>query len=412
MRAISMLGGRARNLLDESGFKLDGCTVDSNRSELEQAFKVFNRISEQLRESYDGLQERVAALTEELEVARRGEQREARHAERLAARLKLLLGTLPAGVVVVDRAGAIQETNPVAVAILGGPHQGEAWQRVASQVFRPQLTPKGDWVRLDGRLVSLLVSRLGADGAKIVLLTDVSDTRALEELVNRNQRLSAMGEMAASLAHQIRTPLAGALLYMTQCRSHVASHAQQERLERGIERIHHLDRLVNDMLVFARGHGPGERVRIADLFRSVHHGVAAIKPRESHLVIDGTDVLVELEGNQSALTAALTNLISNAFEAAPQVVVTLKAQVRGNRVEISVHDNGPGIALEIQSRIFDPFFSTRPAGTGLGLAVVKTVAEAHGGELELESTPEHGTTIGLELPREATASASLAREVA
>jgi two-component system sensor histidine kinase FlrB len=166
------------------------------------------------------------------------------------------------------------------------------------------------------------------------------------------------------------------------------------------------------MLVFARGNGPGERVRIADLFRAVSDAVHAIKPLRSHLIIKGTDVLVELEGNHTALTAALTNLISNAFEAAPDVVVTLSAELRGNRIEIAVHDNGPGIALEIQSRVFEPFFSTRPTGTGLGLAVVKTVADAHGGELELESTPEHGTTIGLDLPRERPAATPLARDVA
>lgn len=384
--------------------------MDSNRRELEQAFQTFTAISGQLQASYGALEQRVSALTEELENARRAREREARNAERLAERLALLLSTLPAGVVVVGDDGLIQDTNPAAVEILGGPQQGLAWQAVARQVFRPQMTPNGDWVRHDGRLVSLLVSQLSEDGAKIVLLTDVTDTRALEELVNRNQRLSAMGEMAASLAHQIRTPLAGALLYLSQCRNRPGDATL---LERGIERLHHLDRLVQDMLVFARGHGPGERVRIADLFRAVHDAVHAIKPASSHLVIHGTDVLVELEGNQTALTAALTNLISNAFEAAPDVVVTLSAELRGKRIEIAVHDNGPGIALEIQSRVFEPFFSTRPAGTGLGLAVVKTVAEAHGGELELESEPGHGTTIGLDLPRERPPSAPLAaRDVA
>lgn len=386
--------------------------MDSNRRELEQAFLAFNKISDQLQESYGALEQRVAALTQELEATRRARKREQRNAERVAQRLQLLLSTLPAGVIVVDDDGLIQDTNPAAAAILSGCHIGESWQGIARRVFRPQLTPSGDWVRHDGRLINLLVSQLTEDGAKIVLLTDVSETRALEELVNRNQRLSAMGEMAASLAHQIRTPLAGALLYLSRCRNRPDVLASGELLERGIERLHHLDRLVQDMLVFARGNGPGESVRIADLFKAVDQAVRAIKPPQSHLIIIGTDVLVELEGNLTALTAALTNLISNAFEAGPDVVVTLQAQVRGSRVELTVHDNGPGIALEIQSRVFEPFFSTRPAGTGLGLAVVKTVAEAHGGELELESTPDRGTTIGLDLPRERPASEPLARDVA
>ena len=209
--------------------------------------------------------------------------------------------------------------------------------------------------------------------------------------------------MAASLAHQIRTPLAGALLYLSQCRSRRDERERSKLLEKGIERLRHLDLLVQDMLVFARGKGPGERVRVADLFRAVHDAAMAVKPPNAHLVIHGGDVLVELDGNRTALTAALTNLVNNAFEAAPDVVVTLQAKLRGDRVEFTVRDNGPGIAPSIQSRVFEPFFSTRPAGTGLGLAVVKTVAEAHGGDLALHSEQGgRGTRIDIDLPRTAS----------
>jgi two-component system sensor histidine kinase FlrB len=79
--------------------------------------------------------------------------------------------------------------------------------------------------------------------------------------------------------------------------------------------------------------------------------------------------------------------------------VTLEAKLLGDRVEFTVRDNGPGIAPSLQSRVFEPFFSTRPAGTGLGLAVVKTVAEAHGGDLALHSELDRGTRIDINLPR-------------
>src|SRR5690606_10080778 len=260
----------------------------------------------------------------------------------------------------------------------------------------------------DGRRIGVLTKSLPEDASRIVLLTDVTTTRALEDLANRNRRLSAMGKMAASLAHQIRTPLAGALLYLSQCRT-CDGGRRPELLTRGIERLRDLDRLVQDMLVFARGTGHGERLRIADLFLAVHNAVHGIKPTNAHLVIDGANTLIELDGNRTALTAALTNLVANAFEAAPDVVVTLKAELRGQRIAFTVHDNGPGIARELQSRVFEPFFSTRPAGTGLGLAVVKSVAEAHGGGLELASTPERGTTIGLDVP---CVQSELARDVA
>jgi two-component system, sensor histidine kinase FlrB len=366
--------------------------------ELEKAFGVFNRLSTELTSSYQRLQQRVTALTAELEEARRARERAAHEAEQTAERLRSLLGTLPAGIVVVDEAGVIQDCNLVAAGILGGGLVGASWQRIARAMLEHPTSASGDWLTRDGRRVTLATSQLPQQSATIVLLTDVTETRALQELVSRSQRLSAIGKMAASLAHQIRTPLAGALLYLSQCRTRRDETQRATLLEKGIERLRHLDLLVQDMLVFARGKGPGERVRVADLFRAVHDAATAVKPPDAHLVIDGADTLIELDGNRTALTAALTNLVNNAFESAPNVVVTLKAQLRGDRVEFTVRDNGPGIAPSIQSRVFEPFFSTRAAGTGLGLAVVKTVAEAHGGELALHSTADNGTSIELDLP--------------
>ena len=368
-----------------------------DREDLERAFLTFNRLSGELQQAYEALQGQVAAMTVELEQARRERELAAGEAERTASRLKSVLATLPAGVAVVDAAGTVREINPAARSLIGDA-TGESWQAVVRRVFATTTAAAGDWVTRDGRRVTLAASSL-AEAGKIVLLTDVTETRALQELAARSQRLSAIGRMAASLAHQIRTPLAGALLYLTQCRKRRDESQRLELVEKGIERLHHLDRLVQDMLVFARGNGPGERVRVADLFREVYDAAMAIKPPRAHLVVEGREALVELEGNRTALTAALTNLVSNAFEAAADVVVTLRAELRGDRVVFSVHDNGPGIAPELQSRVFEPFFSTRPAGTGLGLAVVKTVAEAHGGALALDSAPARGTRLCLDLPR-------------
>jgi two-component system sensor histidine kinase FlrB len=383
--------------------------------ELEKAFSAFNRLSNELQSSYQTLQQRVARLTSQLEDARRASQDAAAEAQRTAQRLRSLLATLPGGVVVVDDGGRIQEHNRIAAEILGGELLGEAWQRVVKEVLINPNSADGDWLTRDGRRIALAASSLPQESVKIILLTDVTETRALQELAARNQRLSAIGKMAASLAHQIRTPLAGALLYLSQCRSRRDDRGVL--LEKGIERLRHLDLLVQDMLVFARGKGPGERVRVADLFKAVYDAAMAVKPPNAHLVIHGSDVLVELDGNRTALAAALTNLVNNAFEAAPDVIVTLKAKLRGDRVEFTVRDNGPGIAPSIQSRVFEPFFSTRPAGTGLGLAVVKTVAEAHGGDLALHSELERGTRIDFNLPRVAAVdtqlpAAPVTREVA
>lgn len=394
------------------------CDSTTRLGELEKAFGVFNRLSNELQDSYRVLEQRVARLSSELAEARRAREAAASQAERTAERLRSLLATLPGGVVVVDDFGCIQETNRVAEELLGGQLCGQSWQRVVRDTLKPPSSADGDWLTRDGRRIALAASTLAAESVKIILLTDVTETRALQELAARNQRLSSIGKMAASLAHQIRTPLAGALLYLSQCRSRRDERERAKLLEKGIERLRHLDLLVQDMLVFARGKGPGERVRVADLFKAVHDAAMAVKPPNAHLVIHGTDTLVELDGNRTALTAALTNLVNNAFEAAPDVVVTLQAALRGDRVEFTVRDNGPGIAPSLQSKVFEPFFSTRPAGTGLGLAVVKTVAEAHGGSLALRSERGGGTRFDIDLPRSGALEAAsptapaAAREVA
>jgi two-component system sensor histidine kinase FlrB len=389
---------------------------DSAFGELEKAFTAFNRLSNDLQSSYQALELRVARLTGELEDARRARADATSEAQRTAERLRSLLATLPGGVVVVEDGGRIREHNRVAVEILECELAGESWQRILREVLQSPTSADGDWLTRDGRRIALAASALPQECVKIILLTDVTETRALQELAARNQRLSAIGKMAASLAHQIRTPLAGALLYLSQCRSRRDERERASLLEKGIERLRHLDLLVQDMLVFARGNGPGERVRVADLFKAVHDAAMAVKPPNAHLVIQGGDALVELDGNRTALTAALTNLVNNAFESSPDVVVTLKAKVRGDRVEFTVRDNGPGIAPSIRSRVFEPFFSTRPAGTGLGLAVVKTVAEAHGGHLALRTERGGGTRIDIDLPRAASVdkppAAAAAREVA
>ena len=226
-----------------------------------------------------------------------------------------------------------------------------------------------------------------------------------------------MGKMAASLAHQIRTPLAGALLYFSQCRTRREERERSKLLEKGIDRLRHLDLLVQDMLVFARGTGPGERVRVADLFRAVHDAVLAVKPPNAHLDHSRQRRARGARRQSHGADRRADQLDQQRVRILARRRGPLQAKLRADRVEFTVHDNGPGIAPSIQSRVFEPFFSTRPAGTGSGLAVVKTVAEAHGGALALDSTPERGTRIEMDLPRCARARAAapaapVAREVA
>ena len=214
------------------------------------------------------LQQRVAALTNELEDARRAREQRGSEAQR-TARAPRVAACDAAG---RSRRRRRRRAHPRAQpGRRGDPRRrlvGQSWQRVVQDCHcKSPSSADGDWSTRDGRRIALAASSLPQETIKIILLTDVTETRALQELAARNQRLSAIGKMAASLAHQIRTPLAGALLYLSQCRSRRDERERAKLLEKGIERLRHLDLLVQDMLVFARGCGPGERVRVADLFQ-------------------------------------------------------------------------------------------------------------------------------------------------
>lgn len=370
-------------------------------------FAVSHRPPSALPDGESSLRAELARLASELAESHRARDGAVAALDRQSRQLRLLFAALPAGVVSLDRDGRTRRANAAAIRLLGGDPVGELWLDFARGAFAVATGVDGEWPTRDGRRLLVSSAAQPEIGETLLLLTDVTETRALEQLAARNERLTAIGQMAAALAHQIRTPLAGAMLYLSQCRARTTDPRAGSLLERGLERLHHLEHLVRDMLVFARGKGESERVRIADLFRDVAEAVKGVQPPSAHLVIDGNDVLLELEGNLTALTAALSNLIANAFDSRPDVVVTLRAEQRGDRVELTVSDNGPGIAPSLRSRVFEPFFSTRPAGTGLGLAVVKTVADAHRAELALESAPGLGTRIGIALPRSADCAPAL-----
>ena len=358
--------------------------------QLQEAFQTFNKLSSELEGSYSALKLKVAGLTLELERARA--ERDAQ-----AARTAELMRALPAAVVVIDAAGQINDHNPEAETLFGADLRGQTWAEIAAQTFARKVDSAADLVTRSGKRVSLKASDL-ADGARILLFTDVTETRELEALVARSERLSSMGKMAASLAHQIRTPLAAAMLYLTAARDNLPDDPE-ELMSHGVDRLHDLEKLVNDMLVFARGTAPAEQVRIADIFAEVHAAVLPTKPQGCHLAIDGRDVLCVIEANRVGLVTALTNLVCNAFEAAPTGgVVSLSVRVGRDRIEFDVQDNGPGIPQSLVQRVFEPFFSTRSQGTGLGLAVVKTVTEAHGGSVNVGAGDGGGAKVAIDLP--------------
>lgn len=378
-------------------------TAGLDRQGLEDAFRLFNQLSQQLTDSYQQLEGRVAELSAELAAARDARMRELTEKERLAARLEGLLQALPGGVVVLDGEGIVQECNPAAVDLLGEPLRHRAWSEIIARTFAPRADDGHEISLADGRRVNLSTCPLGDEPGQIILITDVTEMRRLQDRLHHQQRLAAMGETAASLAHQIRTPLASALLHASQLKRPRLADADRQRIgERIVERLRHLEQLVDNMLLYARGGETGEaRFTTAALFEEL---AQVLEPQlhsaRIELVIDNTCPHALLQGNRQMLVSALLNLGMNAIQAMGRDgCLRLSATAGEEAICLAVSDTGPGIPPEQQAAVFDPFFTTRQEGTGLGLAVVAAVVRNHQGRIELDSVPGQGCTFRLCLPR-------------
>ncbi|VXC27573.1 Flagellar sensor histidine kinase fleS [Pseudomonas sp. 8BK] len=372
----------------------------ASRAGLEQAFALFNQMSTQLSTSYSMLEARVTELKGQLALVSAQRMQELAEKERLAHRLQSLLDLLPGGVIVIDGQGVVREANPVARNLLGQPLVGMLWRQVIARNFAPREDDGHEISLKDGRRLSIATRSLHAEPGQLVLLTDLTETRRLQDQLSRHERLSALGRMVASLAHQIRTPLSAALLYASHLTEQVLPVEQQQRFAGRLkERLHELEHQVRDMLIFARGELPlPDRLAPKALFDALR---CAAEPHVLDMQVrwQCDSRAGELLCNRDTLVGTVLNLIENAIQAGGREArLKIHLYQRGETLRLCISDNGPGIDSATLARLGEPFFTTKTTGTGLGLAVVKAVARAHQGDVQLRSRPGRGTCAILTLP--------------
>jgi two-component system sensor histidine kinase FlrB len=367
--------------------------IENRRSELQAAFLAFGSVSEQLSGAFDSLRSQVVQLRADLGEAHAGK-------EHLAARLSALVKGLPGGVLVLDRRGAIQEYNPAALDLLGDPLLGQLFSAVCARAINPRGIGEHTELR-SGRFINVSRREL-ENGGEVVLLTDVTESHLMQVFLTRQQRLLTLGELAAGLAHQIRTPLAAALLYASQMTLSGRNPADLARCaEKTVGSLKQLDRLVNDMLAFAHGGATREAVSVSALLEQVAQWLRPALRDGIRLTIRTQAPDLMVRANAPSLVSAVLNLATNALQtaAAPLNLELLARRTAAGRAQIVVSDNGPGVPASIRARIFEPFFTTRARGNGIGLSIVKSVVEAHGGSVCLAESA-CGATFVIELPAE------------
>ena len=358
-------------------------------------------VSQQFFESDPQL--KIDSLSSQLALAKADSSRQLDATLALASRMEEILAALPNGVLVVDRSGLIIECNSSAVELLGEPLLGERWEAVFSVRFHANTIGTREYRLCCGRYVNLTAKHLDQTDASILVISEVTENRQMAERLHRQDRLASMGEVSARLAHQMRTPLASALLYLSHLdHARVDARHRNKAISSLRSSMQHMEKQVKDMLLFTRGGSCGEETLIAsDLMIEAMTSLEAQAQQAGHLLLLGAcNRAVRIQGNRETLVDVLQNLVMNALESAEQqATITLSVKCIGqSEVQLEVVDTGPGINSEILDKIFEPFFTTRENGTGLGLAVAKTVVSAHGGRIDCFSAPNVGTTFSIRLP--------------
>jgi two-component system sensor histidine kinase HydH len=333
------------------------------------------------------------------------------------------------GIIVRDAEGRITSWNPAAEAIFGwtaaemlgqtaqrllaaGRESASAVQRIDSALRegRTLRNLETSGIRKDGSPItfSLTVAPLydatNSYSGTTGIVRDVSAIKDLQLQLLERERLAAIGELAAMVAHEVRNPLAG---IRGGCEILLEGYPEGDtRHDIGVEIIHQVDRLsrtVHDLLLFAR---PKAMDLVPnDLNRLIERVLHVLLDDPGNAAVDvlldfGDDTpIVQADGRQ--LEQVFMNLLLNAIQVMDhRGLVTVTTRTSGREVVVTVSDSGPGIPPDKIGRIFEPFFTTRSQGTGLGLAIVKKIVEAHGGRIEAASPSGSGARMTVTLPRE------------
>jgi signal transduction histidine kinase len=329
----------------------------------------------------------------------------------MRASMASILESIDSGVLTLDGDGKVMTINRAAQALLDG---SDGSTTRLPQMVRDYLAAGGRGYRqlaVGERQLGLHGSPLvGAQGETIgtvLVLDDLTDLRALEEQVQRAQRLAALGRLAGGLAHEIRNPLgitrAAAQMLQRELADQAALSQYTQVIQTEVDRV---DRLIEQLLAYARPtpmqRGPVDIAELIEQTLTLTRAYAA--QRGVTLGAEVDDTLPPLEGDAELLHQALVNLVLNGINATMEGgEVHVRACVQGAEpatafVVLAVHDTGGGIRADDLPHIFDPFFTTRVDGTGLGLSIVQQIVEDHQGTVAVHSTPGEGTRFTVRLP--------------
>jgi two-component system sensor histidine kinase HydH len=331
-----------------------------------------------------------------------------------------VVNNLPEGLIVSDPEGKVSYLNEIAHSLLntkdsfaaGKPAESilpkSLWKlrkqvRDRLQPVEKEITlfPKEDQKATVAASVTSIVTEEGNFAGYLFILKDLSEIRSLQDEVKRREKLAAIGNLAAGIAHEVRNPLSSIKGYATFFSTlFEEGSSNKEAAKVMASEVDRLNRVISELLEFAR---PSDiKVKESNVEKLIDNSLRLIaQEAESAGISINKDIQKDLkvDVDPDRLAQALLNLYVNALQAMDRGgSLEIRAQTEAEGTfSIEIADNGQGLAVEDQAKVFDPYFTTKSKGTGLGLAIVHKIVEAHGGSIQFSSS-EQGTTFRLVLP--------------
>ncbi|MCD6169380.1 MAG: PAS domain S-box protein [Candidatus Latescibacteria bacterium] len=409
------------------------------------SFVRFGETTRKLHRAYRKLEERFYELNSRLEEANRRLRESLVERNRVSSYLNNILNNLNSGVLAIDRDGKITLFNKAAAQITGWPIQ-EAVGRFYSEVMceenrnrhQPQEqnsalhtlsagTPLQDKEKQlhtkYGTTIpvwfstSLLTDGEGRVLGAVEVFRDLTEVKRLEEEVRRMHTLAALGQMAATVAHEVRNPLGGIAGFAALLKRDLKDNPQQRKLvEKIIEGVSSLNNIVTALLNYAKPvNRKSERINFLELMDRIvgfFEGSLNIRTAKADKKIvlkkSYQSDCIWCRADPEQLAEVALNLLQNAIDAMPQggeVRVEVSTETDKNCslqrfVILRVTDTGVGMTDDVKENLFMPFFTTKQNGTGLGLATAKKIIDAYNGDISVQSTPGKGSTFLVKLPCE------------
>ena len=337
-----------------------------------------------------------------------------RRLQRLESFNARLLDNMPDGLLTLSAEGTVVAANPAAISLMGGLSPvGQPLSNLFSNLgLTPGKQPGQEWHTIkaaDRHLEILQLPLKDGSGQSLVLIRDRTELAGLERELHRNEKLAAIGRMAAGVAHEIRNPLSALRGFAQFFAKKLAGRDPEELYARTmVQEADRLNRVITDLLFLARPRQLSfAEVPLAEIFREVHTLLSMDAGARNGRLEQWTDTET-IQADRDALKQAVINLIMNSVEALPEEggLIELWAEASDNGTWVRVRDNGAGMSPEEREHALEPFFTTRDKGTGLGLAIVHTIMQEHGGSIQIETPAAGGTTVSLFFPANQTGSST------